>query len=224
MTNKRRQGTTIIKNPINLHEAFFDYEATANDVTSTAVQYSLLTTLLSATGLAQQFPQHAMPFLRSTGYGLRQSFRLVRMEYRFTIVGAQSNAILSADIYNVVRIAMFTSGKDYSAVNALYLNNSPTSGTNLADVNRVLFDKTFAMATNAWNPSSGYNSPSVKIVTGGIRLNDIIHAYSSNASGSGAAWDTNGKDYLLNWVSDSSITPHPQVTVGIRFYFEYLMK
>jgi hypothetical protein len=199
---------------------FYDYKIAGN-ITSTPTQYSLLEPLLSSTGLLQQFAQHAKPYFQNNAYGLRQNILLVRAELTMMTVSAQSNAILSADIYNTTRVAIVQSGVDFINTNNLYLTGV-LSGTDKSQTTKVFMDKISKMETQAWNQSSGYNSPGVQITRRNIKLNITLKCNSTNTSGQGANWITNGKDLILNWVSDSTITPHPTIDFNLRVYFKYL--
>lgn len=202
------------------HLSFVDFEITVSP-TTTAVQYTVLAPLLSSTGLLQQFPQHAKPYVRNGNFGLRQRLRITHCEMIYQVTGAQSNAILSADIYNSVRVAVFQSGVDYLNTNSLYLTGV-IAGPRPDQVTRVFYDKLHACQTHAWNGASGYNSPGVVMVKERFSVNMVIDCSSTNASGSGADWQTDGKDLMINFVSDSAAIPHPTVTVSLRLYFEFL--
>lgn len=218
-TRKQRRKQTAPRS-LSMASAYFDFDLQSLDITSSAVQYSLLTTLLSSSGLMQGYPQHAKPYLTAFGKGLRQRLKLTFMELNYIIVGSQSNALTYADVYNTVRVAVLKTGFAFSAVNPLYLQ-SVLSGVNLQAAKKIYHDRIHALPTLAFS-TGNYNSPSVATVKTRIKLNETIDVYSTNATGVGASWDTNGIDFDLNLVSDSIITPNPMINLSCRIWFKYL--
>lgn len=200
-------------------QSFVDFQQTVTP-TATPVQYSMLSPILSSTGILQQFPAHAKPYYRNGAFGLRQRITLLRVELTYQVIGAQSNAILSADIYNTVRLAVFSTGVSYLDTNAEYLTGTLT-GPNPDQARRIYYDKVHVLMTNAWNASSGYNSPGVQTVQKSVPLNMVLDTSSTTTSGSGTDWRTDGSDLIINYVSDSSVSPHPTVQLTARIYFKY---
>jgi hypothetical protein len=217
--NARRRGKTRNPNLVSVsHRPFFDTD-TSTSVTTTALQYSLLYNLCAANGLLQAFPQHASPFVTGSVNGLRQRLYLSHIEFRYQVIGAQSNVITTADMYNTVRIAIVRTGVNYSAVNPLYLS-STIVGSSLNSIQQVYLDRTYSLPSLAFT-TANYNSPGV--INGYVRIpiNRYIVCHSGNSTGSGVAWDTEQQDYVINFVSDSSLTPHPTLTYSARFFFDY---
>lgn len=201
--------------------SYADFVLSSVAVTGTPAQYSILDPMLSSTGLLQQFPQHAKPFNRGGTFGLRQFIRIVRFEVVYQVIGSYANTILSADIYNTVRVSLSRSGMSYQVANQPLLT-TVLGPVNTNEISYVYFDNIHSLMTNAWNASSGYNSPG--IATRRITINKpfVIECRSGNTSGSGLAWETNGHDFVVDLVSDSSVSPHPSVSMNIRILFQYM--
>lgn len=221
-TSATRKTSTRIRSVESVaNHPFWDFTLSGVNVTGTPAQYSILDPLLSASGLMQQFPQHAKPFNRGGTFGLRQFLRIVRFEVVYQVIGSQSNAILSSDIYNTVRVAMSRSGISYQIVNQALLT-SVIGPVNTNEISHIYFDNIHSLMTNAWNASSGYNSPGVMNKRININNPFVLECRSGNTSGVGVAWETNGNDFVIDLVSDSSLSPHPLVNMNIRVYFMYL--
>lgn len=192
----------------------------SNTVSTSITQLYPLDALLGSGGILQAFPQHATPVFMNGVYRLRTRIFLKRIEARFIFVGAVSNAVLAADLYNTVRVALHLSGTDYSSTGADYLTGT-TTGTNITDCKRIYFDRTVALPSQAYDTT--ITTPTPQVVTWEVYFdpNLSIDCFSTNATGAGAAWDTNGLDLDLEFVSDSSISPHPSVLGTMRLIYEY---
>jgi hypothetical protein len=170
--------------------------------------------------LLAQYPQYATP-TGDTGFGfrLRQKIVITRFEVRIIIVGAQSNVLLSADLYNTVRVSLIKSGPNYSTANINYLTSVLAHGV-LADTREVFVDRTFPLPTQAFNTANSYNIPQVLEETFAFNTRCVLNWYSTNSAGS--SWDTEAYDIKLELVSDSSATPHPQVSVAVRMFYSWI--
>jgi hypothetical protein len=220
-TTRKVKRSTGPPKALTTFTPFFDTDTTIS-VNNSAVQYSLLYNLCAANGLLQAFPQHASPYVSGSVNGLRQRIYLRRLEFRYRVVGCQSSTLAAGDIYNTMRVAVVRTGFNYSAVNPLYLN-SVVIGSNLNTVQHVYFDKTFDLPSLAFS-TGNYNSPSVVTGLATYNINRYLTVYSGNATGSGVAWDTDSQDYVINCVSDSTLTPHPTLEYSARFFFEYVTR
>jgi len=221
-SNRRKGRKTPIYKSVVKHQPFFDTDLQSVAITSTAVQYTLLSGLLSASGLMQAYPQHASPYYTgvSSVRGLRQLLRFTHMELNFIVIGSQSNLITYSDMYNNVRVAVFRTGFSYSAVNPLYLT-SVLAGVNMTSAKQVYHDEIISLPSLAFT-TANYNSPSTKVTKRKIVLNQLVEVFSNNATGVGVPWDTNGMDFEVNFVSDSSVAPDPYISLCARIWFEYL--
>lgn len=198
-----------------------DFNMGLTNTTTTTTLLTMLDPLLAATGILQQYPQHATPTYLNAVFRLRQKIRILRIECRFQFIGALSNAVLAADLYNTVRIAMYRSGVDYSIANIPYLNGV-IAGTTLTNIQRVYFDKTVSLPSQAYDTTITTPTPQVRNWEVFFEPSDLwFDCYSTNATGSGAAWDTDGRDLCLEVISDSSVTPHPSVGGNIRLIYQY---
>jgi hypothetical protein len=168
----------------------------------------------------QGYPQHATPYFTSGVKGLRQALLLEYMEFNLIAIGSQSNLITTADMYNNIRIAVIKTGFSYSIVNPLYLS-SVLTGVNLQGTKKVYHDEILSLPSLAFS-TGNYNSPSTKVIKRRITLKERIDCFSNNSSGVGVAWDTNGVDFDVNFVSDSLVPPDPTISMSCRIWFRYL--
>jgi hypothetical protein len=192
---------------------FFDYQTTVSANTTVAA-LNPLDSLLSATGLLQQFPAHSMPVFQNGAYLLYRKIKLDYVIMTVKTVGSQSNALATGDLYNTIRYALFTTGPSYQNTNNYYLTtyvHNPEG--NLTDVLKVLVDELIGMPSQAYYTSSGYNVPDVAIRRYMVPLNLVLDCYSTNASGVGVQWETKEHDLVFNYMSDSAVVPNPQMSV-----------
>jgi len=197
----------------------YNYALTASSTGVTS--FSVLDPLLANNGILQQFPQQATPVYQNGTFLLRTRLLIERVEIRHTVVGAVSNAVLAADLYNNLRVAFYHTGVDYSSTNTPYLNGV-IAGTTLQDVSRVYIDRTFALPSQAYDATITTPTPQVLNWDVFFEPNLIVDCYSANATGSGVAWDTNGTDVICEHISDSAVVPHPSVGFTLRMCYRYL--
>jgi len=218
-------GVKLLKNvsfKVDAGHQFFDYQITVS-ANSTVAALNPLDSLLSATGLLQQFPAHSVPVFQNGQYLLYRKIKLDYVIMTVKTVGSQSNALATGDLYNTIRYALFTTGPSYQATNNYYLTtlvHNPEG--NLTDIVKVHVDELIGMPSQAYYVSSGYNVPDVSIRRYMVPLNLILDCYSTNASGAGQAWETKQYDLVFNYMSDSAIVPNPQMSASFRVYFSDL--
>jgi len=210
----------ILRVPYSGVLPYADYNLNSS-VTSTVGSIYPLDALLGSAGILQQFPAHSTPVFQNGVYRLRQRIIIRRVEMRLVFIGAVSNAVLAADLYNTVRISMGLSGINYSVTSVPYLNGT-TAGTNLVNTKRVFFDHTVSLPSQAYDSSITTPTPQVRNWEIYFEPNLRFDTFSTNASGSGAAWDTDGFDLPVDYVSDSSVSPHPTISGTIRFIYDYV--
>jgi len=226
--NRKRNGKKNRKNSLarNLKVVcvkdipYCDYIFTATGISTTVFQISLLTPLMNNTGLLQQFPQHATPIYSNGVFSLRQKLRLSHLEIRMEMVGSQGSLLAAGDLYNSFRISIYRSGETYQSSVIRYLS-SVMGATNLSDIEHVYYDNSVALPSQAWDSSSTTNVPCVKHISLNVPLNMDLFCFSTTPSGSGAAWESRDKDLLLEFVSDSTVTPNPTMTLYSRLFFRY---
>lgn len=180
----------------------------------------MLDPLSAGSGVLASFPQHAIPVYQGGVFRLRSALRISRLEFRMLFSGSQSNALIAADYYNFVRIAVIKTGKTYANSNVNYLSNV-YGGTSMQDTQQVLADKTVGLTTQAFS-STDYNSPGLADLTFAIDCSWDAVFYSTTATGAGTAWENQEGDIMLEFVSDSSVAPHPQVSFSCRVFFDFL--
>ncbi len=196
-------------------------------MSTTASRLSLLSPLLSSTGLLQAFPQAARPVLSQGTYRLYRRIRLDFAEVVINCIGSQSNTLAGSDLFNRIRYALRWTGEPYSLTTAPYISSGGDLNNPLGDVsqtNRVFVDRIVDLPSTCFDSYNNYNCPNTKTHRYHIPLGIELDCYSSNASGSGASWDTSQFDIYLDFVSDSSVVPHPALNYAMRFYFTDVTK
>jgi len=196
---------------------FADYGFSGSS-TSSVNQASILTSIQS---VLQNFPQHATPiYQQNTAYRLRQRIRIEYLELNAIVTGGQATSILPADLYNTVRMVIYISGQAFQEASQTYLS-SVINHPNTLDIDTVLHDHTYCLPSQAFDSTGGYNVPQVLHKFSHIPVNRVFPFYSSTTTGTGA-WDTEKFDLILEHVSDSSATPHPDVTYQVRIFFSFV--
>lgn len=218
-----QQTTLNILRPVVLDVPYFDFNFSVSPTTTVAV-LDPLDGLLGAGGLLQGYPQHAEGQFSNGVFRLRQRIRLLRCEIRSVFIGAVSNAVLAADLYNNVRCAMYVAGEDYSTPTPPVYLNGVSSGTSTLDIKGVYFDKTVSLPSQAYDSTITTPTPQVKNWECSFDPKLTLICYSTTPTGGGAAWDTEERDLILAHVSDSSVAPHPTWTGTVRMFFDYVQR
>lgn len=182
---------------------------------------SLLNSLASSTGLLQQFPQHATPVFMSGGVGfrLRQNLHISHIDLDLQVIGSQGTALLSGDFYNTVRTAVYRTGDTYVDPTLPYLTGILT--TQITDVQHVYLDRAETLITQAFD-SADNNVPGARYHSWTIPVNRTLSFYSTTASGVGSVWESREQDFLIDFISDSAVIPHPAVSYLARVWFEFV--
>jgi hypothetical protein len=168
----------------------------------------------------QNYPAHATPTFMNGVFRLRSKICLRRMEIRVIVIGAQSNAVLAADLFNNLRVALRSTGVSYLDASNSYLTGVST-GTNLTNTQNVYFDKNWTLPSQAYDTTITTPTPQVRSWEAYCQPNLMLDVLSTTASGTGATWDTDGMNLELEYVSDSSVAPHPTLEGTLRFFIEY---
>ncbi len=191
---------------------------TINTTSSTTVTETTVLTPLSA--IFQAFPSRADPISQAGVLRLKQRIRIRRLEVRVLCIGSQGSALLPADLYNSIRFALYTTGKSFGDVNTTYLTGV-YQGTTTQDVTHILMDETSLLSSQAFD-SSNYNAPNQTYFTAAFNCNWLMTWFSSTATGTGGAWDSQDGDLIFTHISDSSVAPNPTVNYTVRTFFEYV--
>lgn len=221
--SKTRKNRNVVVRPLRVPyvgmKPLTDFNY-GNTSTTTVTSATLLDDLLSNTGILQSYPQHATPIYQNGNYRLRCKIVIDRIEVRLTVVGAVSNAVLAADLYNTVRFAIYKTGVSYSDTSTPYLT-APTGGTIVTDVKKVYLDKTWALPAQAYDATITTPTPQVICEEWVFEPHLELDVFSNNATGLGVAWDSNGVDLMFDHVSDSSLSPHPNLSMTVRTIFRF---
>jgi len=237
--NGKRRGQKGITAPFNLFgvpqnvrirnlmpsvvdRPFFDYPVAVSPVSTTYGTFKLLDFLTGAGGILAQYPQHAEGQFAGGLFRLRQRILLDRCEFRLSMVGAESNAVLAADLYNTLRVALIVTGNSYLNTPAQYLTGT-MSPTSVVDVKGVYFDKSFSLPSQAYDTTITTPTPQVLNWEGCFDPGLMLVCYSTTAAGT-ATWDTEERDLGLQVISDSTAVPHPSIQGTFRFFFRYVDK
>jgi len=181
--------------------------------TTTVSQTHLTNSIAVALAAA---PQSTTPVYQGGGINWRANVRIYGIECRFRSVGAQSNALIPADLYNLARILIFENSEGSSVVPSTCLS-SVDGPLNFLEASAVLYDQRFQLESQAFD-SSNYNVPENWQDEYVIPYNRTISFYSAVSAGT-SGWQTKDRTLWLNHCSDSAVTPHPTVLAAIRIYF-----
>lgn len=172
-----------------------------------------------------KYPQHATPTSYTTPtatvFNLRAKVHVEHIELAWKWVGSQATTLLSGDLYNFARHALYEEGTPYDSTTFAgqpYLTGV-ISGTNITDVNHVFVDDIVPLASEALNSATGYNVPACAAGIKRIPINRSFVFYST--SDTGANWKTEKDNLLFDFVSDSSAPPHPDINMVFRVRFRF---
>jgi len=186
---------------------------------STAVQLimSPFDPLLKATtGQLATFPQVMEPYMAGlTGiYDFHGKIRVIRLQFRFNIVGSQSNTIAAGDLFNRFRLIIFYTQSNYlggAAFNVPTIDSPPDTRDAL-----ILHDKVYDLSSTAFDSLNNYNVPACKTVDLNIFENRNFELFSTSG---GVTWDTRRGNYYVYAVSDSVVAPNPTITGHCRLIY-----
>lgn len=203
-------------------QAFFDANYSLS-VTTTPQQSSILTPLLGAGGIMPSFPQIATPVFSGSSVDFYQEVRLREMWMSVCATGAQSNIITSGDLFNTIRLVVFKTGIPYS-INPI--NPLPTEThrwPNPVDILEVVEDLKYDLPTVAFDSNINYNVPNVRTFRARYPLNTTLQLYTQSDTGT-TGWDTKDGNLLIAYFSDSSASPHPNLYVSIRVFYDVIRR
>lgn len=153
----------------------------------------------------------------NTDFQTTSKILLRRFEVSYRIIGSQGTAIASGDLYNTVRVMVYKT--------PLRTGTTPTqplvdvvSFPKLLDVEKVLMDEKFALPAQAFD-SSDYNVPLVRTGHRVIPVNKTLEFYTDDIPSTTSWYSRNGNVWFA-CVSDSSVSPNPEISMKFRFYYE----
>jgi hypothetical protein len=196
---------------------YFDYYPGTFSATSTVQVDSLFDNLLNSAGILATNDTYARPLWVGTAQRWTSRIRIDYMDVRVQAVGSQGTALIAADLFNTVRAMIFVSPTNYQAAtpNALVDTIRHPLTNNIA---KVVCDETFLTWTAAFD-SADLNSPTHVARQFSCPVGMTVDCITNNTR---TTWDTKAGDLVLNWVSDSTLTPHPQFLIACRIHFSVL--
>lgn len=200
---------------------YFDVVVSTN-VTSTTGNVQLLDPLLTNGGILDTDLAGSNLVRHFSAAGVIQDTEARRVHvlgcyFRLRAVAAQATAVLTTDLFNVIRYTMFWSDASYRDTVTQTLND--VDGMfDTRDVARKYVDRTVTLGQKTFQ-SNDYSSPEQRFHKRFFRIGRVIECYSNNA---GSLWDTKKGTFRLQYVSDSGATPHPTLAGTIRVYFKLL--
>lgn len=143
------------------------------------------------------------------------------MDVDYQWIGSQGTLVSAGDLYNVGRMAIYLEGQKFNGAGGYtpgpYLA-SVLTGTTINDVEQVYVDKKYPLPTQAFDASTNFNVPQVKVGQFRINVNRTFTFCSETASGT-TTWQTAAHNLCLDVVSDSAILPNPNFQANIRIWF-----
>lgn len=215
--NAKKTNKEVIRNiPSLKYTSYTEYRLVSTNITTSVFSSSFLTSMQT---ILQNFPAHATPIYQNGNLKLRQRVFVHHIELRLLFVGAQSNALASADLFNSIRLAVYRVGPSYQESSTSYLTNVVSAGV-LDDVEEIYYDKITPLPSQAFDSNINYNVPQVRTSFHQIPINRRLNWFSLTSTGT-ATWDTETNDYMIDVVSDSAIAPHPTMEWSARIFFSY---
>jgi hypothetical protein len=178
----------------------------------------MLGQLLSSTGVLASFPANATPVSSGGTIQLYQKVMLTDALVSVSAIGSQSNALAAGDLFNRIRLLMFWTGETYQNAQVSPLSlNTVDQWPNLQDVVAVLGDWKIDLPSCAFN-TTNYNVPMVHSWRGKIPINRSLECFSTNSAGTGA-WESRQGDLVYAAVSDSTVSPNPNLIFTVRVFY-----
>jgi len=205
---------------------YADSFVTGSSSSTSVTSYNILDAIGSSTGLLQQFPQRGTPVsynnAGTVAYRLRTRILIKWIEFEFKMIGSQSTTLVTADLYNVIRWALYLEGPQSGVGSSLSYLTSTIGGTIIQDKLKIYHDQQYTLVSQAFDTVNADNVPNVK--TGFIKfpINENFTFFSTTTTGVGAVWLSADRTIVLDVVSDSSILPSPTFGYNARIFFEYI--
>lgn len=185
---------------------------------TTFASISLLGPLInSSTGIFPSNLQGNRVLFSGNSTRYYKNIESTRIHMRMNLVGAQGNALLPADLFNFLRQAIFFTEDPFGGV----LSQDPltvNSDIDWREIKQVLYDKTSALSVQAFD-SSNNGVPATEFVDVTIPFK---HKFECINTSSSTTWDTKSGDIRFQYVSDSSVSPHPTFSGTLRLYYREL--
>jgi len=198
---------------------YIDFGFSAS-ITSTPLDYKITDPI--RTQILPSFPSLWRPSLVGWSPGVKKinaKIRLDRMDVRILATGAQSTTLLAGDLYNSIRLCVYKTGNSPLDTQPTPLSNI-TEFLNLTDVTKVYVDRVIALPSQAFDSVNSYNVPQVVQQTFSVPLGFELDWFTNTANGSDG-WDTRKDGLDCSFVSDSTVSPHPNLEFRVRLYYSY---
>jgi len=144
------------------------------------------------------------------------------IDFSITFSGAQSTTLLAGDLFNSIRFCIVKVGTKASASVAPVLP-SLTNFPELEFVDKLYIDNIVPLPTQAFDTANGYNVPQVIRKQFRLILGEQLDWYTETGSGL-SNWDTKKNAFAIQFISNSSVSPHPTIDLQWRLYYKFSMK
>lgn len=190
-------------------------------VTNTVARTSLLGPLLANGGILASFPQITTPVYSGTSIDFFAKVRIKSIMASVNFRGSEGTALLAADLYNQVRAALWTTGVVYSVNPVEPLESQTHMWPNNVDLQEMLLDVKYDLPSVSFEPSTRYNAPYMRTYRVHIPVNRTFDCVTQTNTGTND-WDTKDGNIWFSIVSDSTTSPHPEMTCAFRVFYELL--
>jgi hypothetical protein len=202
----------------NINISYVDTKVSVSVATGVAYFNLLDSLLLNPSGLFPSNLQATRIALQSGTTVYYKTIEVISMDVHLNFVGSQSNTIVAGDLFNRVRLIVWTSEYPYSATTV------PTwtidTMTDYRVVKRTYADHLVNLPSQAFDTLSNFNVPQCITWDQSINMRKRFECFSSNNTGT--QWDTRNSNLYLSFVSDSAVLPFPGVTGSVRLYYREL--
>lgn len=203
--------------------SYVDLDIDATNVSTTPQVVRIFDPLLASGGLLRTFPQMMKIAAINTSNtpSFFYKFHVDKLVLNLNIVGSNSTIVAVGDLFNRLRINMWTTDLPYSSTQypAFDIDNQ----VDWRWVRKHLLDHVASLSAPSFDATTAYPAPATQNLKVSIPINRTFEAYSSTTSGGlPSAMDTREGNLLLSAVSDSSVAPHPSWSGSVRLYYRQL--
>lgn len=221
-TKKRKCIVNITNNaPRRPVHDYIDTKYTAQSITTTATVLNLLDTARNI--LLPNYQIGWRPIVNTDGNrSLYAKMSVPFIDFAITFTGAQSTTLLAGDLFNSIRFCIIKLGTKTSTTIPAILP-SLTDFPELQVLDKLYIDSIVPLPTQAFDSANSYNVPQVIRKQFRLLLGEQLDWYTETGSGL-SNWDTKKNSFAVQFVSDSTVSPHPTVDIQWRLYYKFSMK
>jgi len=200
---------------------YIDSAFSAQQITATTSVYNILDTV--RTVLLPNYQIGWRPVINSNGSrALYAKMTIPFIDISLIFTGAQSTTLLPGDLFNSIRFCIVKVGSKAS-ISVPQVLLSLTNFPELEFVEKLFIDNIVPLPTQAFDTVNSYNVPQVVRKQFRLMLGEQLDWFTQTGSGL-SNWDTKKTSFALQFVSDSTVSPHPTIDLQWRVYYKFSMR